>query len=51
MLFVNGGLDKRFNKLSLENSGCIQREKVLKTNDLIFFLLGQVYASQFTNIN
>lgn len=51
VLFIYEGLDKRFNKISLKNDDSIQIKKVLKTNDLVFFPLGQVYVSQFTNMN
>ena len=35
---VCGGLDKRRTKISLENKDCVQIEKVLTTNVLVFFL-------------
>lgn len=50
-MFVCGGLDKRYTKISLENNDCDRIERELKMNDLGFFLLGQVHASSFTNMN
>ena len=51
VLFVYGRWDKRWIKISLENKSSVQIEKYWKQMSLFFFsALGQVYASQFTNI-